>query len=303
MMTWLMHHRRAIATTLTHMAATPVASLFTLLAIGIALSLPTGMYVLLNNATLIAGTLPAQNEITVFMRDDASREDIAHVAQQLKAMPGLAKYRFVSRLNALQTLSKQMGTPELAAELPRNPLPDAWVVIPQVADANAISQLAIQLRQLPAVALVQSDHLWAQRLDALLVLGRQLVGMLAIILGVGLIAISGNTIRLQIITRHAEIEVSRLIGATARFIRRPFLYFGALQGLIGGLIAWGIVSLSIALLAPHVSLISKLYATPLQLHQLDLIQGAVLLAIASLLSWIGAYLAVGRALTQIEKSR
>lgn len=302
MMTWFMHHRRAILTTLTHMASTPVASLFTLFAIGVALSLPAGMYALLDNAAQIAGTLPTQAEITVFMRDDAGADDVARLRQQLNNMPGLSARHFVSRQDALQTLAKQMGMAELAAELPKNPLPDAWIVTPATTDAAAINQLITQLRQLPDVAAVQADHQWAQRLDALLALGREMISMLAIILGVALIAISGNTIRLQIITRHAEIEVSRLIGATDRFIRRPFLYFGAIQGLLGGIIAWGIVSLSIAMLAPQVGTLGKLYASNIQLHDLDFIHAIILLATASLLGWLGAYMAVGRTLAQMEKS-
>lgn len=299
---WLMHHRRAIFVTLANMAATPVASLFTLFAIGVALSLPAGMYALLDNATQIAGTLPSQAEITVFMRDDAGSGDIAKLRQQLDDMQGLSGKRFVSRQDALQTLSKQMGMAELAAELPKNPLPDAWIVTPATADADTVSRLVAQLRQLPEVATVQADHQWVQRLDALLYLGRDMIGMLAVILGAALIAISGNTIRLQIITRHAEIEVSRLIGATDRFIRRPFLYFGVIQGLLGGIIAWSIVSLSIAMLAPQVSHLGRLYASDIRLHNLDFMHTLILLGSAGILGWLGAYIAVGRSLSQIEKN-
>jgi cell division transport system permease protein len=302
MMTWLMHHRRAILATLAQMALSPVASLFTLFAIGVALSLPAGMYVLLDNATQIAGTLPAQNEMTVFMRDDASPDDVAKLKQQIKAMPDLADSRFVPRQTALQQISAQMGMSELAAELPKNPLPDAWIVTPASTDANTVARLIKQLEQLPAVALVQADHKWAQRLDALLALGRELINILAIILGIALIAITGNTIRLQIITRHAEIEVSRLIGATDRFIRRPFLYFGAIQGLVGGVIAWGIVTLGIALLSPQIDTLNRLYATQIQLHALGLADSLILFAFASLLGWLGAYISVGRTLSRIENT-
>lgn len=302
MKTWLMHHRRAIMATLANMAATPIASLFTLFAIGVALSLPAGMYALLDNATQIAGTLPSQAEITVFMQDDASAEDTAKLRQRLDAMQGIADKRFVSRQDALQTLSKQMGMAELATELPKNPLPDAWIVTPAATDADSVSRLAAQLQQLPEVAAVQADHQWVQRLDALLDLGRDMIGMLAVILGAALVAISGNTIRLQIITRHAEIEVSRLIGATNRFIRRPFLYFGVIQGLLGGIIAWGIVSLSIALLAPQVSRLGKLYASDIRLHNLDFMHTLILLGSSAILGWVGAYIAVGRTLSQIEKN-
>lgn len=303
MMAWLMHHRRALFTTLAHMASTPVASLFTLLAIGVALSLPTGMYVLLENVTRIVGTLPAQIEITLFMRDDASPDDLAKVRQQLQTLPGLSASRFVPKQSALQNIAKQIGITELATELPKNPLPDAWIISPSNTEASSLAQLKTQLTQLPGVALVQADHQWAQRLDALLVLGRTMINILAVILGVALLAISGNTIRLQIITRHAEIEVSRLIGATDRYVRRPFLYFGATQGLLGGIIAWGIVSLSITLLTPQFDTLVNLYASQLQLDNLALIPGAILLATAAALGWLGAYIAVGHTFAHLDNNR
>lgn len=303
MMAWLMHHRRALLTTLAQMASTPVASLFTLLAIGVALSLPTGMYVLLDNASDIAGTMPAQVEITLFMRDDASTEDLAKVRQQLKTLPGLSASRFVPKQSALLTITKQIGIAELAAALPKNPLPDAWIVTPASTEVSNLAQLNTRLGQLPGVAFVQADHQWAQRLDALLKLGLTMINILAVILGVALLAISGNTIRLQIITRHTEIEVSRLIGATDRYIRRPFLYFGATQGLMGGLIAWGIVSLSITLLTPQFEILTKLYASQMQLSNLDWIAGITLLATATLLGWLGAYIAVGHTFSHLESKR
>ena len=289
MIAWLMHHRRAFITTMAQMGSTPVASLFTLFAIGVALSLPVGMFVLFNNATQIAGTLPVKAEITVFMRDEADSVAVAAMQQRLKAMPGMSSIQFVSKKDALLDLSKQMGMAELATELPQNPLPDAWVITPASTDVNATNQLMSKLRELPDTALVQADHQWAQRLDAILSLVQQVISMLAIILGIALIAISGNTIRLQIITRHAEIEVSLLIGATDRFIRRPFLYFGAVQGLIGGLVAWGVVSIGIAILAPHVSTLSQMYDSQIQLQNLDFVQAAILLIASSILGWVGAY--------------
>ena len=302
MTAWFMYHRQAIAATLTQMLKTPVASLLTLFAIGITLSLPAGLYVALENLTRITGSLPAHVEITVFMQDSSSPNEIAKLQQQIAALPGISSSRFVAKKTALSALSLQMGVSALASELPENPLPDAWIITPASSDLTLIRQLVTQLQQLPAVASVQADQQWMQRLHALLALGRDMVVLLAIILAVALISISGNTIRLQILTRHAEIEVSRLIGATDSFIQRPFLYFGVIQGLMGAMIAWVIISLGIALLAPQVSLLANLYSNQFTLHGLDFNDTLILLSTASLLGWIGAYLAVGRTLAQIEKT-
>ena len=131
---------------------------------------------------------------------------------------------------------------ELAATLGSNPLPDAVIVELTPGDAPAAERLAAELRQLPKVALVQLDALWLQRLDALLRLGAAAVALLAGLLAVGMIAVTFNTVRLQIVTRQAEIEVSRLIGATASYIRRPFVWQGTVIGLAGGLVALGLVA-------------------------------------------------------------
>ncbi|HET9113217.1 MAG TPA: permease-like cell division protein FtsX [Burkholderiales bacterium] len=297
-----MHHRQALASSFAQLFKTPFASLFTLLAIGVSLSLPAGLYLLLQNVTQIAGALPAQTEITLFMQNDAAPAGNDDIKRRLANIADIRSARFISRQAALASLSEQMGISDLASELPENPLPDAWVIIPSTSDPVALKQLAANLRTLPRVATVQADELWAKRLYALLALGRYMLVMLAIILAVALVSISGNTIRLQILTRHAEIEVSRLIGATYGYIRRPFLYFGALQGLLGGLIAWLAIRIALVLLEPRMAAVSQLYASRYRLQMLSVRDVALLLAISGAIGWLGAYLSVGRTLAQIEKT-
>lgn len=301
MKTWLMHHKQALLTTLAQMAMTPFASLFTVLTIGITLSLPASMVVILDNATHIASTLPNPNEISVYMDEHASAADIAQLKTRLSALPGIANARFISKQAALDQIGKQLNLTQLIAGLPTNPLPDAWIITPQIADAQHNPTLTHTLQALPHVARVQTDHLWAQRLDAVIQLGRDMLSLLASILAIALIAITSNTIRLQISTRHAEIEVSRLIGATDRFIRRPFLYFGAIQGWMGGMIAWLLILISMHLLTPQVNNLATLYNTTINIHALSIVHGAILLTISAILGWIGAYFAVHRSLARIAK--
>ncbi|MHB0990894.1 MAG: permease-like cell division protein FtsX [Burkholderiales bacterium] len=302
MRAWLMHHRQALASSFAQLFKTPFASLFTLLAIGVSLSLPAGLYLLLQNVTQIAGALPAQTEITLFMQNDAAPASRDEIKRRLADIADIRSARFVSRQAALATLSGQMGISDLASELPENPLPDAWVIIPSSSDPAALKRLTGNLRSLPQVASVQADELWAKRLYALLALGRYMLVMLAIILAAALVSISGNTIRLQILTRHAEIEVSRLIGATYGYIRRPFLYFGVLQGLLGGLIAWLAIGIALMLLEPRMAVVTQLYASRYRLQALSVRDVALLLVISGAIGWLGAYLSVGRTLAQIEKN-
>lgn len=298
MKTWLIHHRQAVAVTFRQMLSTPFASLFTLFAIGITLSLPTSMMVILDNATDIAAGLPNPNEISIYMDDHGDGAQLKH---RLSTLPNIAKTQYISKQTALAQIGQQLNLGQLISELPKNPLPDAWVITPVSNDINSIQQLVIQLKQMPHVSLVQADHAWSQRLDALLRLGQDMLMLLAGILAIALIAITSNTIRLQISTHHAEIEVSQLIGATDRYIRRPFLYFGVMQGLLGGLIAWLIVFSCIQLLMPQLITLGKLYNTELQIHSLTITDSLALLGLSSTMGWIGAYFAVSRSLASLRK--
>jgi cell division transport system permease protein len=147
---------------------------------------------------------------------------------------------------------------------------------------------------------VQLDSAWARRLEALLNLGRVGVLMLSALLSVALLVVTFNVIRLQILTMRDEIEVSKLIGATDGFIRRPFLYFGALQGAAGGTVAWLLISLGIHLIDEQLKSLMRLYDINWQLYHLSLEDSLSLFLFSALLGWMGAWLSVGRHLGQIE---
>jgi cell division transport system permease protein len=183
---------------------------------------------------------------------------------------------------------------EILATLGTNPLPDALIVDLRPGDPDAAQRLAAELRQLPKVAIVQLDALWLQRVDAVLRLGAAAVAVLAALLGVGMVAVTFNTIRQQILTQQSEIEVSRLIGATDAFVRRPFVYQGAVMGLAGGLVALGIVVGALHALNGEVARLSATYASDFRLSLPPAADLGALLAFAGALGWSGAYLSVSR---------
>jgi cell division transport system permease protein len=115
-----------------------------------------------------------------------------------------------------------------------------------------------------------------------------------------MIAVTFNTIRLQVLTQRDEIEVIKLIGATDAFVRRPFLYFGALQGCAGGVAAWLIVSCGVYLVNRNLGELSHVYASLIQLKYLTLGDGLSVLIFPAVLGWFGAWLSVGRHLALIE---
>ena len=282
------------------MFASKLSASLNILVIGIALSLPTGMYVALQNAQGLVARLSGTPQISLFLNMNARSGEIGALRNQLAQHPAIARVEFVARDQALEQLKQSTGLADVIAGLNQNPLPDAFIVYPKSGGAQALEALRNELAKLPKVELAQLDSAWAYKLEALLKFGRMAVMILASLLSLALIAITFNTIRLQILTQRDEIEVSRLIGATDGFIRRPFLYFGATQGLLGGIVAWLIVSLSLLLLNHQLKPLSELYASQFVLRPLSPGDTLSLLLFSLYLGWLGAWLSVARYLSQIE---
>lgn len=293
-------HSGVLRAALRRMFASKLGGLLNILVIGIALSLPAGVYALLQNAQGLVAQLSGTPQISLFLAMDAQADDIDAVRKQLAAHPAIHGAEFVARDRALEQLKQSTGMADLIGGLEKNPLPDAFIVSPRQNNAQSLDVLRGELAQLPNVEVVQLDSDWAYKLEALLKFGRLAVLILAGLLSLALVAVTFNTIRLQILTQRDEIEVSRLIGATDGFIRRPFLYFGAMQGLLGGIMAWAIVTASLLLLNRPLGELSQLYASQFALHPLSFGDSLSLLLFSLYLGWLGAWLSVARHLSQIE---
>jgi len=299
-MNWLLVHLDTLRESLTRLARQPIASALNVVVIGIALSLPAGFYLGLNNLQTFSRQLSSDPQVSIFMAIDASAADVAAVEQRLKSNGEIGRVEFIGRDQALARLKRSAGLADVLANLDRNPLPDAFVVTARSNDPATLEALHDQARKWPKVEHVQLDAEWARRLDAALNVGRMLVTLLAVLLSVALVAVTFNTIRLQILTRRDEIEVSKLIGATNPFIRRPFLYFGALQGLAGGFAAWAIVALAVLVLNIQLADLTGLYGSTFKLEWPGLGDTMILLGFAAVLGWLGAWLSVSRHLWLIE---
>ena len=294
------HALAQIISVLRRMFASKLAGILNIMVIGIALSLPVGLYVLLQNAQGLVAQLSGTPQISLFMSIDAKVDDTDKLRKQLEQHPAIARVEFVSRAQALEQLKQSTGLADVIGGLNHNPLPDAFIVYPKQGEAQALDELRVELAKLPKVEQAQLDSAWAYKLEALLKFGRMMVLILASLLSLALIAITFNTIRLQILTQRDEIEVAKLIGATNGFIRRPFLCFGALQGLFGGIMAWFIIALSLLLLNHQLNALTQLYASQFILHPLSLGDSLTLLLFSMYLGWVGAWLSVARHLSQIE---
>lgn len=300
----LRHHRQALAAALGKLAAQKSAAALNALVIGIALSLPAGGYALLASVrTLIGGPEAGASldpRLSVFLRAEAKRPEIEALAKRLKDDARVRESRFIPREEALKDLQATEGLAEVIAALNRNPLPDAYVVRPRSGAAAELEALAAELRAQPGVAHVQADAAWARRLAALAGTARLAIALLAALLAFGLVAITFNTIRLQIVTQRAEIEISKLVGATDAFIRRPFFYLGALQGFAGGLLALALVWGGLAALNVGVADLAASYGSGFRLVPLKAGDALAVLAFSASLGWFGAYLSVSRYLLEIE---
>ncbi|MGH8702708.1 MAG: permease-like cell division protein FtsX [Burkholderiales bacterium] len=300
MKTWLWHQIDAFATTIARLARTPVGTLLNVGVIGIALALPLGLYVVVVNLQGLTRSLASDPQLSVFLALDAGADDIKRIGTRLRQHPTVREARYVPRDQALKELKSSTGLADVVDSLPENPLPDAFVVLPRDAAPLALETLRDEVRGWPKVTHVQLDAEWARRLEAGLRAALLAVWLLATLFAFALVAVTFNTIRLQILTRREEIEVSKLIGATDSFIRRPFLYFGAMQGLAGGLAAWAIIWVGVQLLNGALADLSLLYAASVQLRHLGPEDSGSLLAFSATLGWFGSWLSVNRHLARIE---
>ena len=293
MSVWLHAQRAAIALAFSRLWVAPVGSALALLAIGVVLALPAGTWLLVKNADrLVRGTAPATPELTLFLAVDAEPAATDAVVQRLSAHGGVRTYRRVTREETLARLQAEEGMREVLELLPNNPFSDAVIVVPRDESPQAIEALAAEARSWPRVEHVALDAGLARKLDALFRAGRIAAGLLAGLLALGLLAITFNTIRLQVLTARAEIEVARLLGASDTFIRRPFLWFGLLQGFCGGLLAWLATAGAASLLAEPLSELARLYGAEFVFMPLDAGETVALLACAMTVGWLGAALSL-----------
>jgi len=298
---WLQEHLRVLLFSLGKLARAPLAALLTALVIAIALALPAGLFVGVRNLSAIGYSWQEALQISLFLKDSVSAERGIALTRELAAEPGIARTDYISREQSLAEFRELSGFGQALELLGDNPLPAVIAVTPESGqDKAAVQGLVERLGARPEVDLAKLDQQWLERLYALLAIAERAVGIVALLLGLAVMVIIGNTIRLDIEARREEIEVMKLIGAPASFVRRPFLYSGFWFGLGGGLLAWLLVTLGTAALAGPSSQLAALYGSDYSLAGLGLRDGLALIAAGIVLGWAGAFVTVTRRLAQIE---
>jgi cell division transport system permease protein len=282
------------------LARQPFASMLTLLVIAIALALPAGLRVLVSNASAVSGSWQSVADFTVYLELTVAEERAAALAREIEARDDVADVELISRSAALEDFRAHSGFGEALDALDENPLPHTLVVRPASGVASDVEALAATLDALPETALVQLDTEWVARLRAMLALAARGVDIATVLLGLAVAIVVGNTIRLEIGSRSVEIEVTKLVGGSDAFIRRPFLYLGLCYGAGGALIAALLIATTLALLGPAVRGLAELYGSGYELSGLSFRETAVLVGGGAALGWLGAGLATARHLRAIE---
>jgi cell division transport system permease protein len=280
----------------------PFATLMTMGVIAVALALPLFLSLLLQNARLATGNWNEAYDLSVYMDKKASATRVQSLAKQLKARGDVAAVRIITADQALAAFRNDSGFGTALDALSDNPLPDTLVVTPTLiaSTPQGTETLKSAIAAMGDVQTVQIDTEWVKRLHAMLDLLRRVVLLTGGLLGVGIVLIVSNTIRLDILNRRAEIEVMKLVGASDGFARRPFLYSGFWYGLGGGLLALILVAIASAVLARPVARLTFLYGSEFRMQGLKLVTGFGVLIIAAGLSWIGSWLAATRHIRAIE---
>jgi cell division transport system permease protein len=299
---YLTHHAQSLLGSIGRLARAPFATALTVLVIGLALALPLALGLFVANAMSATGGFTGAVDVSVYFKPDVAMARVQQLAQSARGRAGVAAVQVISADDALKEFRQYSGFGTALQALGQNPLPNVLHVRP-AAEAAApadLEALRHYLAAWPEVDLVQVDSEWVLRFNAILELLRRVLGIAAILLGAGVLAVIGNTIRLEIQGRRNEIEVVRLVGGSPGFVRRPFLYTGMLYGLGGALLAWALVGTAVLVLRAPVASLARLYGSSYTLRGAGLADLGLVFGAGLGLGWLGAWLAAARHLRGIE---
>ncbi len=299
---YFVRHVQVALNSLGRLYRSPLASLMTAAVIGIALALPSGLYLLTGNLQRLSTQWDGSASFSVFLHKTASLQQIRALQNRLQQWPEIDSLQLITPDQALSEFRELSGFGETLDALEENPLPFVITIKPArtQADAKSSAVMLDKLRAFPEVELAQLDLQWVKRFNAIVDIVRRSIWVMAALLGLAVLLITGNTIRLEIQNRRDEIEITKMIGATNGFIRRPFLYSGFWYGVMGAVVAGLLVELAFLQLHSPVRQLAGLYQSGFSLQTLSLIESLALLVAGTSLGLLGAWLAVGRHLAAIE---
>jgi cell division transport system permease protein len=295
-------HVQALLGSAGRLARAPFATLLTALVIALALATPLALEVFVANTLAATGSFSGAVDMSVYLRTGVPLARAQQLARGARGHPGVAAVEVISADDALQEFRRYSGFGAALGALPGNPLPNLLHVRPasDSSSAAALDALRAWFAAWPEVDMVQIDAGWVRRFNALVELLRRLLWVAGALLSVAVLAVVGNTIRLEIGSRRPEIEVVKLVGGSDAFVRRPFLYTGALYGACGAALAWAVVEATVLALRAPVAALAAAYGSRYALSGPGLHEAGATLAAGCLLGWLGAWVAAARHLRRIE---
>jgi cell division transport system permease protein len=291
---WLDQHLYSFVASLGRVLRRPWATLLTIGVMGVALALPLGLGLALENLRHFAGSVEQSREIDLFLKPEIEVARAQALAVELRGRGDVAKVEVRTPEQGLAEFRARSGLGDAIGALEENPLPSLLIVMPGEDDAGLVAAL----ERLPETGLLQHDAAWRQRLQGWLGFGQRLAWVLAALFGLGALLVVGNTVRLDIQSRREEIGVLQLLGATDGFIRRPFIYLGAWYGLAAGALALGLLAAAAYALRAPLHALAQSYGSGFALNGLDPLRAAGFLLAATVIGWLGAWLVTGHFLRQ-----
>lgn len=297
---YLLHHLQSLVFSLRKIYAAPATTIMTVAVIGITLSLPGGFYLFLKNIDAMSGDFRSSSQISLYLDLDVSEKQARALEKQIVKSEDVESTRFISRELSLEEFRENSGFGKSIDTLSSNPLPHTIIVDPSVSETFAVRSLLKNLQAMPEVKIAKLDTEWLERLYTIIEIARRSVVIVTILFAFAVLLIIGNTIRLDIQNRYQEIIVTKLVGATNAFIRRPFLYGGVWYGLLGGIISWLIVEIGYLAISGPLERLNLLYKSDMNLITFSLHDFMILITSSTLLGLAGSWIAVARHLNQIE---
>ena len=297
---YALDHARTLLFSLGRLYRSPLSSLLTTAVIGIALALPCALYLAIQNMQNATDGWKNVAKISLFLTSQTAQQEMHSLSLRLGAREDIAEVETITAEQALEDFRRRSGFAEALEVLDENPLPHVIVVTPTLEHSNEVETLAKELNALSQVESALLDMQWLQRLQAMMSTARRVLIAVAAMLSVAVLLVVGNTIRLEILSRENEIRVTKLVGATDAFIRRPFLYGGLWYGLSGGILAWIMVNITILWVDGPAQEVALLYDSQYRISGLGALDSLILLLLSALLGLAGSWLAMGRHLDNIE---
>ncbi len=302
MKAYFVRHLQVLFATLGNMRRSPVASITTIVIIGISLLLPMILYITVKSGAQLTESWHGQPQMSVFLKPDLADNEATLIFDELRLHPKISLAEFVTPGQALEEFRAISGLEMELDFLDENPLPASIVILPITfaQNSNELSLLRDELVKIDGIDEIRLDLEWTDRFNSILGNINRAAQLLSALLAIALILITGNTIKLLIMNRQQEIEITKLVGGSNRFVRRPFLYFGALYGFLGALVTLFLLAIAASVLHEPLSELAQLYQQSSLIYQPSLREFGLLMLFSTSLGWCAARLSVAQHLGEIK---